>query len=115
MTYKEYSSLLSAHQSAISLRKSLIMTIKSNKVYIKAYTSMPREKRQIVIDTAEKQLASLIIPPKPEKQPIGYQVLVDGDFSGFIPNDDYDEVFAEAAEFLGHENFTLKAKPRFND
>ena len=115
MTYAEYTKLKGAHESAICRKKSLLMTIRMNKAWdINAKGSEKQVKRQAIIDKAEKELACLVMPPKPT-QPIGYEVLVDGSYEGFISTDDIDSAREQAIEYLGHENFTLKAKARFQD
>lgn len=114
MTYKEYSLALSKYTSAVSLKRSLLMTIRMNKAWLTNTQSKRGLKRVRVIEEAERALAELIIPEKP-KQPIGYQVFVDGDFTGFYATDDIEYVREQATEHLGHSNFKLKAIPRFRD
>ena len=116
MTYKEYSNQISAYESAVSNRKSLLMTIRMNKTWLTSKTSKRGLKRLAVIESAQKQLASLVIPAKPI-QPLGYEVIDDCDdcFVGFWTVDDISLVKTEAFEILGHNNFTLNRKPRFRD
>jgi len=119
MTYKEYNSALSKYDHAISRRRSLLMTIRMNEAWQFNVNSVRGMKRQAKIEAAKKELALIIVPPKP-KQPIGYQLLVDGDYEGFFNSDDKDSVFEQALEFLtnsGREfmSWELVAKPRFSD
>ncbi len=86
MTSVEYSKAIRAYDTAMSLKKSLKMTIRQNEMYIKGYTAMPRDKRQIVIDNAKKNLAELIIPKKPI-QSKGFDIITTED-TFFAPTDD---------------------------
>lgn len=114
MSYAEYSNQLKDYESAMSLRKSLQMTIRMNTVWLRSKNSIRGRKRVKVISEAQSQLATLIVPPKPV-QPTGYEVIVDGAFEGFYPTDDIELVREQVTEALGHNNFTLNQKPRFKD
>lgn len=116
MTYKEYSNQIGIYDSAISSRKSLQMTIRMNKTWLTSKTSKRGLKRISIIEAAEKCLAELVVPTKPV-QPIGYEVIDNNEqvYAGFWHTDDIAFVKSEAAESLGHSNFTLNAKPRFRD
>lgn len=114
MTYAEYSKELVIFNRIISRRKSLSMTIRMNRVYTIGRCGTKTDARLQLIKEAETNLAALPKPHKP-KQPIGYQILVDGDFEGFYATDDIDFVKEEAEILLGNTNFTLKAIPRFRD
>ena len=116
MTYKEFSNQIAIYDKAISSRKSLQMTIRMNKTWLVNKNSKRGLKRIALIESAECQLATLVIPAKP-KQPIGYQVYdkIEDVFVGFWATDDIELVKEEAIESLGHSNFTINAKPRFRD
>ena len=114
MNYQEYQIASSKYDHTISRRRSLLMTIRMNEAWQFNVKSVRGIKRQSVIEAAKKELDQIVVPPKP-KQPIGYQLLVDGDYEGFFNSDDKEAVREQAIEILGHENFILVAKPRFRD
>ena len=114
MTYQEYSKAESKYSAAISLKRSLLMTIRMNDTWQFNVKSIRGMKRQAVIDAAKARLAQLVIPPKPV-QPIGYEIIVEGSFEGFVNSDDAAAVQLQVEESLGHSNFTLVTKLRFND
>ena len=121
MTYAEYSKQSAAHDHAISIKRSLLMTVRANHAcagHFRADSKRGR-KRDEKIQNAEAKLQALTIPPKPE-QPIGYEVLIDGDYEGFLASDDLDRIKRECAILqemgeLPAGKLTYQAKPRWND
>jgi hypothetical protein len=77
MTYEEYNIELTAYNKAMSVKKSLQMTIRMNKAWITG--NNPRsEKRRDIITSCQTRLANLITPVKPQKQ-YGFDVITDDD------------------------------------
>jgi len=114
MTYKEYEVAIGNYTHAISLKRSLTMIIRMNEAWLTNTKSVRGLKRVAAIEAAKKELAELFIPKKP-KQPIGYQVFIDGAFEGFCATDDIEYVREQVIERHGHDNFKLVAAPRFRD
>ena len=115
MTYKEYSNLMSKRRRAVSRKRSLLATIRMNKAWLTNVNSVRGKKRVQKIEEAERELATLVVPQKPE-QPIGYEVLdEEGDFIGFYALDDKEYIMQDLLEAYGHTHFKLKAKPRHRD
>ena len=114
MTYKEYSEIMARRNRLISRKRSLEMTIRMNEAWLTNQNSVRGKKRLKKIKEARNELVALTIPPKP-KQPIGYEVLVDGVYEGFYATDDIEFVKESAQEILGHNKFKLKQCPRYRD
>lgn len=95
--YGKYSKQLTSYEQAISTQRSLRMIIRENELWLKAWTKKPRAKRQAVIDRAKKDLAMLVVPPKPQKE-YGFDVYsTDDDYTYFAPtcNSDLAHVWAD--------------------
>ena len=87
--YSEYSKQLHEYQKAVSIKKSLTMTIRQNEVWLGSYCAKSQSKRVNTIKTAKKHLAELIIPIKPIKE-FGFDVIADDDVL-FAPTTDINE------------------------
>jgi len=114
MNYAEYVKASAIYEKAQTTRRSLQMTIRMNKIWLLNKDSKRGKKRLAIIKSAQTQLNTLIIPPKP-KQPIGYEIIVNNEFIGFLPTDNIEIAKEQAKNFLGHNNFILNAKPRYRD
>ena len=122
MTYKTYSKLQGTRESAITRKRSLLMIIRMNEAWEhigKGSNSKRYQDRQNKLLQARRDLASLIIPPKPE-QPIGYEIYIDGDYEYYDPTSNYNDAISKA---IDHQTFgdlpqgkvTLKETPRWRD
>jgi hypothetical protein len=77
MTYEDYNIKLTAYNKAMSIRKSLQMTIRMNKAWITG--NNPRsDKRRDIIASCQTRLDNLTKPIKPQKQ-YGFDVITDDD------------------------------------
>ncbi len=120
MNHAEYSAAMGKRSHAISRKRSLEMTVRMNRVWDIAVKGGKKQiARAQTIAQAEEELAKIVIPPKPE-QPIGYEVMVDGDWQGFFHSDDLDRIKQECEELqiageLPAGELTYHAKPRHAD
>ena len=115
MTYEEFSNIEAKRRHLISRKRSLEMTIRMNKAWMTNRNSVRGQKRLAKIEAAEKELASLVVPPKP-KHPIGYEVRdEERDFVGFFALDDRQYILEYLEQEYGHCNFELIPSPRYRD
>jgi hypothetical protein len=107
----DYGQKLANYDKAVARKKQLQMIIRMNKVWLGTYspTRHSDQNRRDKIASAEKELAALVIPPKPDKVIRGFEIYVKGDYEGFIKNSNEDEAKAQAEEALGHKDFKLKS------
>lgn len=118
MTYQQYQIEASKYRTAISHRRSLLMTIRMNEAWLLNKDSKRGKKRLIKIAAAKSALAKLIVPIKPE-QPMGYELIVDGSYEGFFNTDNKDNAHRQALDYLetldDFMTWELIPKPRYND
>lgn len=108
MTTEEYYKALHKHESAISRKRQLLMTIRMNAEWSFQKKTSKKKIRQEVIDNAKKELNSLVIPPKPVKVIKGYEVYLGNDWDGFIETQDITEAQEQAQEYYNNTQYELK-------
>ena len=104
----QYEEQKTAYDKAVAEKRRLCTVVYMNKQWDNGGMSKRSIERRTKIEQAQKALAVLVIPTKPEPVISGFEVTdAEGIYGGFVPTQDEAEAKEQAAEYF--DKFTIKA------